>query len=294
METISKRIAKLIRKIDNTIGLSVIWYALGFASFNANSPFEPSKFSDIRKKLGELDVDRLDNSLTYCKGLLDDENDRGETIQNKAFNLIGVTGISTAFITGISSLLPIDPQVSTIWNTELNLVLCILIVISLTLTILLAFRVIAVGNYKFAYPDISDVFTIGDESETDYKKERLASYVYCYAKNYRTHNIKASYLIGSQIWFRNAIILFLVLSLSLTLGILSSARKMRNASQTPTVTAIISPTVTEILTHSNTTNPTSQAPLMMPTRHFPSATTRIPLPFVKSSTLPTTTLNVRP
>jgi hypothetical protein len=85
-------------------------------------------------------------------------------------------------------------------------------VISLTFTVLLAARVVIVGEYKFSYPSIESAF---HKDSLAAKKERLNDYLFCYNTNCKIHNIKASYLIGSQKWFRNTILLFLMLSFAL-------------------------------------------------------------------------------
>jgi hypothetical protein len=202
-----------IGKLFEILGIDLLPYAMGLSKFTSNAPFEPTKLKEIREQVQGLDIKKLDEALNYTKELLDEESARGEKIESKAFSLIGVTGVSAAFVTGVSSLLPKGHQ------TTLSLILLavfyLLVVISLTLTVLLASKVVVVGKYKYSTPDIADVFKMGSQVLLETKKDRLTSYLYCYANNNQLHNVKASYLIGAQLWFRNSVITFLLLALIL-------------------------------------------------------------------------------
>lgn len=211
----SETFRSFLNKIVESLGFDTIPYAIGFAEFKAIAPFEPSRFSEIKTRVDDIVGEKLVDALSFSKDILSAENDRGDKIENKAYSLIGTTGISTAFVTGITSLLANSSATSVFW---VIIVLYILIVLALTFTVLLASRVVIVGKYQYAYPDISDVFNMGSQALDTAQKDRLASYVYCYTKNFQIHNIKASYLTASQIWFRNAIILFLFLASMLVIG----------------------------------------------------------------------------
>jgi len=269
------KITSILRKIAEGIGLDEIPFAIGLVKFTSDAPFFPTKLKEIESKVEGLTGKKIEDSLSYCKEMLDSENRRGEKIEKKASSLLGVTGISTAFITGVMSLIS-DNQIPILF--WLILVQYILIVLSLTLTVLLASRVIIVGEYKYAYPDISDVLRIGSQNLEKVKIERISSYLYCYANNYKIHNSKASYLIGAQSWFRNTIILFLLLGLSLTLSI----QQNRNVNITP---SIFPATMTITPTSVTTSQPTaiitpppglihSTTPSFSPTTFLPSSTTQ--------------------
>jgi hypothetical protein len=199
-----------VRKWLEIIGLDLIPYAIGLFTFINDASLEGMKLGGIYEKVQGLDLKKVEDALSYTKGLLDEESTRGEKIDSKAFNLIGVTAISTAFVTGISSLLPKGNH--TIAFLIILALLYLTIVFSLTFTILLSSRVVRVGNYSYSVPEVTDVFKMKSQSLLEAKKERLASYVYCYSKNYRVNNVKASYLMGAQLWFRNSMIAFLLLA----------------------------------------------------------------------------------
>lgn len=224
----------IVEKILDTLGITVIPHAFGLSKFEIHAPIESEKLKQVKKNIAHFTKKNVEDALAYCKELFADEMQRGEKIESKAYNLIGVTGISAAFITGISKLLP-DKTVEVFpWQNISLMVIYILIVISLTITILLASKVVIVGGYKFAYPDFADIFNINSRSLNTLKKERLNDYLYCYINNYKIHNIKASFLIGSQLWFRNTVILFLMLAFILTPSIFISLSDNHQISQTPT------------------------------------------------------------
>jgi len=238
-----------IKSILDTSGIDLIPYAVGLSKFNSNPPFEPTKLNDIKDKIANLDTKKLDEALKYGKELLDEESARGEKAESKAYNLIGVTGISAGFITGISSLFPKETQFTSSISLTLILAFYILIVVSLTLTVLLASKAVMVRSY--ARPDVSDVFQMGKQSLKEAKLDRLTAYIYCYAKNCQTHNVKVSYVIGAQIWFRNSIVIFLILAFILITGILGNTTS-NSISTTETPTPITTLTQTQIATAQTT------------------------------------------
>lgn len=279
----------MTNRIIETLGIDLFPYAIGTVEFKSDAPFEPTKLGDIQNQVKDLDAKKLDDALVYSKGLLDDESSRGEKLESKAYNLIGVTGISAAFITGISSLIPSELQPFHPMLLGTLLFIYILIVISLTVTVLLASRVVIVGNYRYSFPDIADVFKMNGQSAIEIKKDRLTTYIYCYAKNNQIHNIKASYLIGSQLWFRNSVVLFLLLAftfipnifystgiyLSQSSAVLSLTPTTAMLTETQTVVPA-TPTIPVSLTPSGTIQPTVQPQphqiTMSPSRAIPTET----------------------
>jgi hypothetical protein len=260
----------IIQRITDSLGFDLIPYAIGLLKFKANAPFQPTKLNEIEKQLDGLTGKNIEDALSYSKEMLDAENERGNTLDNKANNLISVTGISTAFATGVASLIFDKSLPLLLW---LILFLYIFIVLSLTLTVLIASRVVKVGEYMYAYPEISDVFAMGSQTLNKTKKDRLASYLYCYAKNYQINNIKASYLIGSQKWFRNAIVLFLILAFTLALSIPHNLNSAVNSSTSlPTITLTIAPKIFTATTRPTAIVTSTTDPMFTSTPTFESTT----------------------
>lgn len=266
-----------IKQLLDLTGLDLIPYAIGLSTFKSNAPFEPSKLKDIRDKIQILEVDVLEDALKYSKELLDDESSRGEKTESKAYNLLGVTGISAAFITGISSLLPAESPIT--FNIILVFILTfyLFIVVSLTLTVLLASRVVAVRGYP--RPNIADIFKM--RSLIDAKLEQLSTYIYCFSQSCQRNNIKVSYLIGAQLWFRNSILIFLVLALLLICNFLTFtsnaqilATEVPSSVPTNTETPHLIPAIGTITSRPLTIQPTSPTGTFMakPESQTPIAT----------------------
>jgi hypothetical protein len=271
MASFKKNSLLFIKRLLAFFGLDYLPYAIGSKKFTADAPFQPTKFKEIKEKLNDLTGEKIDDALSHSKEMLDAENSRGDKIEGKAYNIIGITGIATAFVTGVTSLLS---NTNTPIFSWLIPAVYILIVLSLTLTVLLASRAVKVGEYKYAYPEVSDIFNMGSQHLENTKKERLASYLYCYAKNFGIHNIKASYLTASQIWFRNAIILFLFLALTLVSSI---SQNSNNVVVSPTSYPSIAQTVSVTLPPEQifTGTPTSIQPtktLDIATKHVSTST----------------------
>ena len=216
-------VTRQVLKILEISGLDLIPYAIGHSKFPSEPISETTKLDQIRNQVRELGTKETDDALSFSKGLLDEESARGDKIEGKAYNLISVSGISVAFITGIYTLLPKDAPATFSMALIGLLVIYFFIVISLTLTVLLASKVIIVGEYKYSSPNIEDVFSMGSQPLLETKKDRLSTYIYSYAKNSQIHNTKGSYLIGAQLWFRNSVILFLILALVLILNFIIGA-----------------------------------------------------------------------
>jgi hypothetical protein len=190
-----------VHKIIERLGLDWFILLIGKPAFeDAPLPY-PTTFSEIREKLGDLrDKEKLDDAIEYCSSLLKREEDRSDKVESKAFTLIGITGIATGFITGFAGLLLDRDKITSTSVLIPAAALYILVVISLMWTIYLAVKVVIVGDYRFTY---------------HVKRERAASLFYSFAQNVQVVNRKATYLGGAQLWFRNSIVLLLVLTLLL-------------------------------------------------------------------------------
>jgi hypothetical protein len=198
-----------IKKLSESIGIDLIPYIFG-KSFKKESQI--FKFNEIKEKLLNFSEKKVNEAILYSKEIYDSENKRLEVIENKAHNLLAVTGIATAFVIGVSDILPSDKSLTV---QIIFSFLYLIIAFSLILTILSSFRVIKVGDYKIASLEIEDVFGLSTSTILFHKIDVLASYIYSYKNNEHINNKKAIFLIGAQKWFRNSIILFLIFSIFL-------------------------------------------------------------------------------
>jgi len=199
------------------VGLN--WFSLlvGKLAFeDAPLPY-PATLPEVRQRLGSLGKKKLDDALEYCNGLLEREEKRLDKVESKAFTLIGITGIAAGFITGFAGLFLDRDKITSLWALIPAAILYILVVISSMLTIFLAIKVVTVGDYRFTYPKATDIFDLSRVSLEAVRRERAASLFYSFAQNCRVVNRKATFLSGAQLWFRNSIILLLILTFFLAI-----------------------------------------------------------------------------
>jgi hypothetical protein len=269
-----------VSRVIERLGLD--WFVIlsGKSAFeDAPSPY-PATLSEIQDKFSGLqDKEKLDDAIEYCAGLLKREEERSDKVESKAFTLIGITGIATAFITAFAGLLLDQGKIASTPVLVAAAVLYILVVISLMLTIFLAMKVVTVGAYRFTYPGANDIFRLSDASLHYVKRERVVSLFYSFTQNVQVVNRKATYLGGAQLWFRNSIMSLLVLTLLLAIY---------TPFQSPTPTGVSVPT--PALAATDTPQP---APTPKPIPTFTPTTTPTLTPtFPTITVLPSSTITV--
>ncbi len=206
------------RRIVETLGLDWLVMLIGRPAFTEAPSPNPFTFADIRTKFGYLQDDaKLDDAIAHCTKLLEREDSRVDKIESKAFTLIGTTSIAAGFITGFAGLLLDRGKIDSPPILIAVAVLYILIAFSLIWTVHLARKVVSVPDYKFTYPSANDIFALAHDSIQDVKRERTISLFYSFASNRRIADRKATYLSGAQTWFRNSIVLLVILALVLAL-----------------------------------------------------------------------------
>lgn len=239
--------------------LGLDWFVLliGKPAFeDAPSPY-PSTLQEVRERFGDLkDIEKLEDATGFCTDLLEREEKRLDKIESKAFTLIGITGIAAGFITGFASIILDQSKITSAGVLKPAVLLYILVAISLMWTIYLAVKVVAVGEYRFTYPSANDIFKLSDSPLHDVKQEHVLSLFYSFAKNQQLINRKATFLNGSQLWFRNSIFLLLILSLLIAGYTLFKPYNQPAGVLSPTVTVAVqqpilptsTPTLTSTLT----------------------------------------------
>jgi hypothetical protein len=171
-------------------------------------------------------------------------------------------------------------KITSLPMSGLTALLYLAVVASLIVTVVLASRVVALGLYRLSYPAARDVFDLSHNTLTSVKRERLASLFYSFGQNSQVVNKKATYLGGAQLWFRNAVVMILALSLVLAAqalirppALVGTAAPGSVPTSTPNSTAPV--VATQVVTHTATpgTGPTqlsmptssTQPPLVTPT-----------------------------
>ncbi len=104
MNSISKLLLTL-RKVIEILGLDWLVMLLGKPAFDDAPPPNAVTLSEARAKFSKLKNEKLQDALGHCTALVKREEERADKIESKAFNLIGITGIASGFITGFATLL---------------------------------------------------------------------------------------------------------------------------------------------------------------------------------------------
>jgi hypothetical protein len=245
-----------LNEIAERIGFDWIPIVIGMSSLEDTPPPSDASLSEMRQSFSAVeDKEKLDYAIEYCDQLLKREDDRSDKIESKAFTLIGITGIATGFITGFAGLLLDRDKLVSNWILIPSAALYILVALSLIMTVLLAVKVIVVGDYWFSYPSASDILTVSRTSLNYFKRKYATSLFYSFNKNVQAVNRKATYLGGSQLWFRNSIVLLLLLTLILA-GYAFFLPAEVSQGISPTVTPTMAPSL--IATPTNDPISTSQ------------------------------------
>lgn len=275
-----------MNKVIERLGLDWLVILIGKPPFeDAPLPY-PMSLKEARERFGDLEGEKLDDALEYCGELLTREDDRSDKIESKAFRFIGITGIAAGFIAGFPALLLDREKLALIPVLLVVAGLYVPVVLSLMFTIYLAVKVVTVGDYVFTYPSASDIFELSEASLQYVKRKRAASLFYSFAQNHGVANRKATYLGGAQLWFRNSVVLLLVLTLLLALytPLKSSAPAPGVSMPTVGLTVTVQPTATP----NNTLQPTLTPTVVVPTD------TQIAVPTATVLPSPTITLTPTP
>jgi hypothetical protein len=143
--------------------------------------------------------------------------------------------------------------------------------------------VVAVGNYRFAYPGADDIFRLSDAALEFVKRERVIDLFYSFANNSKLVNRKATYLRFAQVWFRNSIIVLILMTfvLASSYALRSQIALVNNVAPLPTQTA----TITATQTPTPTLTPTATYSPSATVTSSPSATIRPSLTATLTPTL---------
>lgn len=247
------------------LGLDWLPLIIGRRPFQIETPDAQSRQSEIRASFSGLDNKKVEEALAYCDGLVKREDERATKIESKAFTLIGITGIATAFITGFAGLLLDRGKIDSLPVLMLATFGYVLTVASLIFTIYLALKVVTVGDYKFTYPSASDILKLATQDIDDLRRDRAVALLVSYEQNATTVNYKATFLGGAQLWFRNSIALLSCLTIVLAIyaPFTSFARAGGLVPQTPTLAPTLTTTSRPTVVPSPTATSTAT---MLPTR----------------------------
>ena len=207
-------IARLPRAWQSFVKLTGLDYLpyLAWKHFADSASAATQHSDEERPLLGDLgDEEATKEALRYATSLLEREEQRLDSIERKAFTLLGTTGVATAFVVGFAGLILDRSKLGADLAFHCAAGLYLLIVVALLLTVGLAQRAVGVGRYKFSYPGLDEARRLAEVPLAQAQRERAETSLRCFTSNQRVVNNKANFLIGAQVWFRNAMIALLLL-----------------------------------------------------------------------------------
>ncbi len=240
--------------------------------FNAEKYFPKSRRPDnsrrltIAAQLRDVAGDNLSIALEQFDKLFNEEDERRKQVETKATNLIGFTAISSSFIVGFAQFLAGSNPVPQPFRTIIIL-LYILIAVSLLVTVILAFRAVAISEFQI--PLITNI-SIFEWNKDVINRKRAENLLFVWENNKAATNDKATYVKGAEDWFRNTIYLLLVLMVTMAATIAANTTSQQQqepikviiltpstapGAVTPTVVTINTPT--SVVTATGTISPTA-------------------------------------
>ena len=190
---------------------------------------------EIRDKLSTLkSLTDVEEVLYYCKGLFEREKERQDLFESKASILAGFSGTSTAAILALMAILLDSEQFSqTPKPVQIaSMALSAATIVCLVASVLWSLRAISLRSYH--QPDPKKIFELANEKLVDVKRERASQYFSSYIKNQFANNRKADAFNCALNYFRNAMIVALVLVLLIAIYYVWDISVTAETAATPT------------------------------------------------------------
>ncbi len=192
-----------------------------------------------------------------CKLLNESANEYINVIEEKAYKLLNTLSIAASLVVGFGALLLKEiTQVRSYLIYPLAVVY-ILTAVSFLFAILISLVAVSVGPryYEIMQPHSDDVLSIHKKGEVSSRFEHAESLYKSYKSNTLVAKRKATYLMGSQLWFRNAIYLLILSAIFMSVTSISLYRD--NALDL--INPLVSSTPTAVASATNTPCPSSTA-----------------------------------
>jgi hypothetical protein len=164
----------------------------------------PNSCETLRSYSGEA----LQELIGACQALFDETEDRIQRIEAKASSLMGFTGVGLALSANLAANLLDPKRVLPSLARPVLAVLFAAVALSFLSALLLLMRVLAVHRYRHTALSLGTGATVADM-----RQERAESLCRAQTSNDAVARAKATLLGGGQLWFRNAVIALVPLSL---------------------------------------------------------------------------------
>ena len=175
----------------------------------------PRQDSDYTKVVEGIPEEVLQVAVERSDRHFQNRLEQIERIESKAIMLLGTTGITTAFIVGFAGFLANWGAVASFGMICALSVVFALVVLALLMTVLLAS--LAVGVTTHQRLDDAHIANLSKEPPGGVSRRLVLDYLRAARHEQGIASRKGAYLIAAQMWFRNAIILVLVLTCMLAI-----------------------------------------------------------------------------
>lgn len=226
----------------------------------------PEALHQLHQQIQAIDANYLDDVVAHLEQLVDEEDKRRLQVEGKATSLISYTAVASSLVIGFTQF-----NVGTnalVWFLRLPVTfLYICLALAFVITVVLATHAIKIATFQ--YPEPYDMLRMRDFNRDTIRKQRASSLLNAYTHNQVIVNKKITYVRGAQDWFRNAVLILVlllgVLAFSLainpSLATLPMERPLRVILVTPT------PLPSPMLPATSTLTPEATStlvPLMLP------------------------------
>lgn len=160
------------------------------------------------EKLRSYSGEALLELIGACQALFDETEDRIQRIEAKASSLMGFAGVGLALSANLAANLLDPKRVLPVLARPLLAVFFAAVALSFLIALLLLMRVLAVHRYRHTALSLGTGATVADM-----RQERAVSLCRAQSSNDTVARAKATLLGGGQLWFRNAVIALVPLSL---------------------------------------------------------------------------------
>lgn len=184
---------------------------------------EQKKRDFIEKRLSLNKNDKIEEALTYCAHLHNDESLRKATIEGKANTLMAATGVATAFMIGFFGLISRTSLGISTLGLIFILALYVAVVGFFLRCVYYALDTVKVRKYSYSIPDPEDIYNLKKKDVREVRLERAVDYLFSYFRNRDLNNAKATSLNKAQESLMLAIFLLAFLSLVFCVTMLTVA-----------------------------------------------------------------------
>lgn len=199
------RFARLWKRAIEGSGLD--WFSPVARRAALDPPRQDSSYTEVVEAIPE---NVLEVAVERSNQYLRDRMEQIETIESKAIRLLGATGITTAFVVGFAGFLANWGTVASFGMICALSVVFAFVVAALLGTVLLAS--LAVGVTTHQRLDDAHIVNLSKESPGRVSRRLVLDLLRAARHEQGIASKKGAYLIGAQVWFRNAIFLVLVLT----------------------------------------------------------------------------------